>query len=257
MYLARILLFERIIYRYYFWFAHREFDDMSTTGGIIHNLPDRKKRDDRTMDQFEESWFAGDDDEITDEMAASYDEAPSKQNTSVEEANDESSNSTKPLSAKLKDVDLLDNVQINRRMDSPPLSNGPSSPNTINRLAAMGIPRPISPVNSASSPPHAPKEQQEQQQESVFTKTLNNKSVITNRTFVNNKFTNNKPKMQIKINSTNLTDSKRTDEVDEHPKNGVTTDNDTGNDPTKYNATLNHANNSVKIKPVCICCLFE
>ena len=225
-----------------------------SSGGIIHNLPDRKKRDDRTMDQFEEHWFEGDDEEeMTDEMTA-YDEAPSKQQlVPAEELHDETSNSTRPLSAKLKDVDLLDSVPINRRTDSPPLSNGPST----NNRSPVGIPRPISPVNNTSSLLSFSKEQQEQsqhqqEQDAVFAKTLNNKSVITNRTLVNNKFMNNKPKMQIKINSTNLTDNKRPEEaaeIEESPKNGVMSP---GNEDIENGATLNHVNSSVKMKPVCI-----
>ena len=97
------------------------------SSGIIHvNNTVRKRRDDRVLDEYEESYFEAEDDDDTIPLNETTTESP-----------------TKPLSAKLKDVDLIDNLSLNRS-DSQHLQNlnRPASPqNTL---------RPGSPQNSLS-----------------------------------------------------------------------------------------------------------
>ena len=147
--------------------------------GIIHSSDGvRKKRDDRVLDEYEENWFDTEDDEL---------------NTTTN-----SETSMKPLNAKLKDVDLLDNLPSLNRPSSPQKASqnhtksGPNSPqkNVLSDNARKGSPevpkctQKILPDSPRPTSPNSHKNHEEK--------------FLTNKQFPG---LNNKPLMSIKINS--------------------------------------------------------
>eukprot|EP00111_Clytia_hemisphaerica_P024934 TCONS_00073459-protein len=185
-------------------------------GGIIHDQPSsREKRDDRTMDSYEEAWFRSDDDD--DELP----ELPTDQTIppSTEIADGAT---TKPLSAKLKDVELLDNKNSSETHNA---TNGPSSPVHNNN----------SPITDHinSQPNHNSDTEKSDSVFSTNNKTFNNKPLMNNR-LIQNKF-------QIKINSTISSLANHADEL----KNGDTPKT-TGDQPME----VDDASPTAKTKPL-------
>lgn len=208
--------------------------------GIIHNAtPIRKRRDDRVLDEYEESWFEHDEDEINHTV------------------NEIESYSTKPLSAKLKDVDLIDTMPT---PDSPPLEcmvNGSSSPlqNISNR--------PDSPtMRSKQDQACSPDKKQEDANSpnnkiSVSPPTNNNSGCFPLMKPIT--AMNNKPVMNIVINSSLQKCNNAENENEAGEKlNGASTNN-TNTEKTVVDSVVNHepiktANDQVslatKTKPV-------
>ena len=163
--------------------------------GFIYNPKSlREKRDDRTMDQYEESWFDAEDDEPPNNDAAVADDSSIADQVAPASSNEVG----KPLSAQLQDVELLDSVSLKKSMDKTIINNAPTSSTLVN-TARM---RPNSPENNLISSPTL-----ESKTDSVYTATSkafnNSKSLVNNRTLMNNRLN----KVQIKINSTSLSSS--------------------------------------------------
>ncbi|XP_057315751.1 serine/threonine-protein phosphatase 4 regulatory subunit 3-B-like [Hydractinia symbiolongicarpus] len=169
-----------------------ESKEEQSVGIIYVNNTTRKRRDDRVLDEYEENWFDTEDDEV------------------VNSTNELESTSTKPLSAKLKDVDLIDNL------DSPPTSQNsrrPDSPESVFHL--QNSERPNSPNSVATQ----------------------NTTTKVDSSYINNAFQNNvrrltcakplnntKPTMNIKINSNFNLKSKggtHSNNLANHTNNGI------------------------------------
>lgn len=164
------------------------------------------------MDQYEESWFDAEEDELPQNNTIAHDSssiadqvAPAS-STPLDDVND------KPLSAQLQDVEMLDSnnsvsLKKSTTTNSTVLSNGPSSPTFANTAKV----RPNSPVDNFVS--SAPPVNSESKTDSVFSTSdntaskvfsMNNgKPLANNRTLVNSRLVPNK--VQIKINSTSST----------------------------------------------------
>ena len=173
------------------------------------------------MDSYEEAWFRSDDDDELPELPHDQTTPPS---TEIADGA-----TTKPLSAKLKDVELLDNKNTTETHNT---TNGPSSPIHNNNSPISD--HVDSQVNHNSDT---------EKSDSVFStnnKTFNSKPLMNNRTIVNNRLIQNK--VQIKINSTLSSLANHTN--DEH-KNGITPKT-TGDQPME----IDDATPTVKTKPV-------
>lgn len=201
--------------------------------GIIYvNNTSRKRRDDRVLDEYEENWFDTEDDEV------------------VNSTNELESTSTKPLSAKLKDVDLIDNL------DSPPTSQNsrrPDSPQSVFHL--QNSERPNSPNSVATQ----------------------NATTKVDSSYINNAFQNNvrrltcakplnntKPTMNIKINSNFNLKSKggtHSNDLTNHTNNGISNaSNVNASQETITTTTKETPNIAVKTRSVSglmYCCCFS
>ena len=160
------------------------------------------------MDQYEESWFDAEEDElpqnntIAHDSSSMTDQVAPASSTSVPPTDDVNN---KPLSTQLQDVEMMDSnnsVSLKKSTDS----NGPSSPT----FASTARVRPNSPVDNFISTASS---NSESKTDSVFSTggnaaskvfSINNgKPLVNNRTLVNSRLVSNK--VQIKINSTSST----------------------------------------------------
>ena len=207
-----ILFFSYIIFFIY------DFVFRDNIGGIIHtNNSIRRHRDNKTLEEEEETWFDLEDEEMG---------TPPLANDSSNE-----SLSTKPLSAKLKDVDLLDNLplrndsnrpgspQNNIRPGSPQNNIRPGSPQNNGKLPTQPNSRPSSPQNNLHPISPQKKLRIGNDDDSVIPTYKPGNSPVANKTFFNSQKTPinrvnkqipgtlNKPVINIKINSGNINSS--------------------------------------------------
>ena len=108
----------------------------------------RKRRDERSLDEDEESWFDSEEEEISDATSNSSPNATPPQISMQED-----SPITKPITAKLKDVDLLDNIPIQRSPSPPPSSRTPSPPPMSRTPSPPLTGNKLSPNNSPKNSP--------------------------------------------------------------------------------------------------------
>lgn len=230
------------------------------------------------MDEYEESWFDSEDDELdnltetpslmtTETMTPVTTTVPT---TSATMGCDQLATKSPP-EVKLKDVDLLDSLSVKSK-DSPPASivtNRASSPNGLHTNwrsdarkpgSPNSLTRPLSPVNNVFKP--LSPQQQQQQTQHLPQQDSTNKIFINSKQLglVNNHLAkNNNKQIQIKINSVSNNLVNKT-EGDRPTTNGVTTTSP-ANNARSSNATtlgLKHQNYEVGKneqvmvrKPVC------
>lgn len=198
------------------------------------------------MDEYEENWFDSEEDELN---SLNDTPSPTKTNDAL---------STKPLSSKLKDVDLLDNIPLKRTGSPPPIiransPNGtlsncrPTSPQnnrkSINPTSSP--PRPGSPINNVMKPLSPQNSSNSSKQENVLNNKNNitkteNWSVANNLPLVKN---NNKPLIQIKINSTGVSLANNVANIENNvPTTNNITCSGTTNNKTNTQDSNNHVN---------------